>query len=403
MANVQPFDTGQPDLVSALIRGNELASQTRNAPVLDRILKNQARSGEIANTQGEQDIAQTEQDKVERGILIMGRLSESLLKIPEEERQEFVQRVSDSPEAARIGLGPEVLSQLDISREKLEFLAEQGQMLGADAAIPAEQQAFEALIADFPLEQQTEARQVKAGLKARAINDPIVDIGGVKYVFDRSINKYVPTEIAGKDEVVDADFVAKNEEIIAKGKAAGTGAGTGLSGRRNKNMQVGLDAAIGIPVVRRALELLDLVKTGGIDQANLRAKQFFGIEGANEAELSANLGTAVLSKLKPTFGSQFTESEGARLERIEAGFGKSTAGNRRLLAQTLRIAEQAANLGIKDAVAAKDYQAAANIQAAIDFDLTPPEPTPTGETATNPETGQQVQEMSDGSWVPVSG
>ena len=88
------------------------------------------------------------------------------------------------------------------------------------------------------------------------------------------------------------------------------------------------------------------VKTGGFDNVSLKAKQLFGIEGGDEAELSANLGKNVLAQLKPIFGAAFTAKEGERLEVIEAGFGKSTAGNIRLLENALTIVDRAARRGI---------------------------------------------------------
>ena len=107
--------------------------------------------------------------------------------------------------------------------------------------------------------------------------------------------------------------------------------------------------------------------------------------------------------LRPIFGAQFTEREGARLDRIEAGFGKSTEGNKRLLRQTLALANAEAERGIKAALASKDFQAAADIQSQMNLDLAPPEAVPTGDTAINPQTGERMQHMSDDTWVPIDG
>ena len=108
----------------------------------------------------------------------------------------------------------------------------------------------------------------------------------------------------------------------------------------------GIDAADATGNIKRSLELLKTVKTGGFDNVSLKAKQLFGIEGGDEAELSANLGKNVLAQLKPIFGAAFTAKEGERLEVIEAGFGKSTAGNIRLLENALTIVDRAARRGI---------------------------------------------------------
>jgi hypothetical protein len=76
-----------------------------------------------------------------------------------------------------------------------------------------------------------------------------------------------------------------------------------------------------------------------------------------------------LSQLKATFGAAFTAQEGERLERLSAGFGKSPAANRRILEQSLSIAERAANRGIKAAEALGDPGRAQEIRQALTFTL----------------------------------
>ena len=136
----------------------------------------------------------------------------------------------------------------------------------------------------------------------------------------------------------------------------------------------GLTAADSLPVVNRALDLLKSVDTGGFSAAKLRAKQLFGIESADEAELSAGLGKAVLSQLRGVFGAAFTEGEGRRLERIEAGFGKSRAGN--LLSQAQKMSNRAANRAIKAALRTGDTDTADEIREAMSFTLTDTTTTP---------------------------
>src|SRR5690606_2660551 len=131
-------------------------------------------------------------------------------------------------------------------------------------------------------------------------------------------------------------------------EAATTEAIPGQIGARTRTerfaLQVdeGLSAADSLPVVNRALELLDTVQTGGIHAAQLAATRLLGVTGADETELSNDLGKAVLSQLRATFGAQFTEREGARLAEIEADYGKSTEGNRRLMEQTKKLVERVA-------------------------------------------------------------
>jgi len=145
----------------------------------------------------------------------------------------------------------------------------------------------------------------------------------------------------------------------------------GVEKRHQDNINKALPAADSMAVLRRASELLDFIDTGGLAAASLRIKQAFGVEGADEAELSANLGKAVLAQLRTTFGAQFTQQEGERLIAIEAGFGKSTEGNKRLLAQALKMVQRIAERGIQSAESIGDTESADIIRKSQEFTLTP--------------------------------
>ncbi len=146
----------------------------------------------------------------------------------------------------------------------------------------------------------------------------------------------------------------------------------GQANRRQEFIDAGVTACDAYPVIARGLQLLNQgVKTGGFDNMQLAVTNFFGVTGADEAELSNNLGKAVLSQLRATFGAAFTQEEGKRLERIEANFGKSTAGNIRLLEQTEKIVKRAANRGIRAARASGDEATALEIEQALAFTLEP--------------------------------
>jgi hypothetical protein len=132
----------------------------------------------------------------------------------------------------------------------------------------------------------------------------------------------------------------------------------------------GYRAADALPVVNRGLELMDSgVRTGGLEAWKLAVTNAFGVTGADEAELSANLGKAVLSQLRSTFGAQFTQQEGERLASIEAGFGKSTEGNRRLLQQAKALTERVALRGINAAESTNSRFDAEQIRAAMNMRL----------------------------------
>ena len=163
------------------------------------------------------------------------------------------------------------------------------------------------------------------------------------------------TELRGDDRAA-ALQTARSEQITHAGALAGSKAsGSGAAARGQEIINFGYDAAKAMPTLKRAIQLLDLVDTGGYDAAAVRAKQLFGVESANEAELSNSLGKAVLSQLRATFGAQFTEREGAKLDRIEANFGKSTAGNKRLLQQVLTMSEKYVDAAISRAASSGDY------------------------------------------------
>ncbi len=166
-----------------------------------------------------------------------------------------------------------------------------------------------------------------------------------------------------EQETADIKISAAEKRAIAKANVA----------RKQGFINSGVEAADGVASIKKSLVLLRDIKTGGFDNFKLRASQFFGVEGADAAELSANLGKNVLGQLKNIFGSAFTEKEGARLERIEAGFGKSTAGNIRLLENALKIADRSARRGI---AAAEDQGAdftAGEIRDALKFDFSLPD------------------------------
>lgn len=159
----------------------------------------------------------------------------------------------------------------------------------------------------------------------------------------------------------------------AAGIASETTRGRLTTTRRQGFIRDGITAAEGIPTLRRTLELLDTIKTGGLAAASLSAKQRFGVEGADEGELSANLGKAVLSQLRETFGAAFTEREGERLEKIEASFTKSAATNRRLINNLITIMKREARRGIAAAKKEGDNFGAEEIQSLLDFKIGPQE------------------------------
>jgi len=143
--------------------------------------------------------------------------------------------------------------------------------------------------------------------------------------------------------------------------------GKGQTERAQGIINAGVDAIAQFPIITKSLDLLDEVKTGGFAGAATRARAFFGVEGADEGELSYNLSMNVLQELKPIFGSAFTAGEGQRLERIEASIGRSPETNKRLLKQALDMARTSAEKALDRASEADDQATIRELQNALNF------------------------------------
>lgn len=165
------------------------------------------------------------------------------------------------------------------------------------------------------------------------------------------------------------DAVANSEGKISQSKSKGSAEGKGQGVRAQDEITRGLEIAKGVPSIKRGLDLLKLVDTGGLDAARIRAKQAFGIESADEGELSNLVGKAVLSQLRETFGAQFTANEGAELARIEAGLGKNNATNTRLLSNALTLANVAVNRALRMAEDRGDFETVMAINEYLNTDL----------------------------------
>lgn len=213
----------------------------------------------------------------------------------------------------------------------------------------AEMREFNSLTQNLSPEEAERARRIKLGLNPRAVGSSditIADEGLTDMVGDSK------SDIAGK---------VKGAETTSKGVAS----------RQQDFINRGVAAAEGVPVVKRALTLLDAVGTGGFDRAAIQARQMFGIESADEGELSYNLGKSVLTQLRETFGAAFTQEEGKRLEKLEAGLGRNPESNKRILNQTLTLMMAKASRGKKAALEKGDDFTAADIDNFLTMSLDP--------------------------------
>ena len=177
------------------------------------------------------------------------------------------------------------------------------------------------------------------------------------------------------------------ERVTAAPIAAERKRGGAEETRAQGNITGALLAADGLPQLQRSLKLLDEVKTGGFAAVQFKVKRLFGIESADEGELSFNLSKNVMKQLKPTFGAAFTEREGALLAAIEAGLGKSPEANKRLLRQAIKIYRTAIERGQRAALNRGDQEALRDISEAMSVDLSPEglAAEPTGAPTTPPQ------------------
>ena len=215
--------------------------------------------------------------------------------------------------------------------------------------MPAELVAFEGMTQGMSPEKKQKAREIALGLSPRAQG-----------------SADITTATTGLTDIV----------AESKGQIAGTVKGSEATAKGNVSrsqdfINRGVAAAEGMPTVNRGIQLLELVETGGYDRAKIAAKQALGIESADEGELTYNLGKSVLTQLRETFGSAFTENEGQRLANLEAGLSRSPATNKRILAQVKQIMEAKAKRGREAAIEQGDDFTAKDIDDFMSMDLSP--------------------------------
>jgi len=225
--------------------------------------------------------------------------------------------------------------------------------------------------------EQTEAAQAGTAFQKTGsfiVRDPATGQTAVAVgSFDPSTGtlKTETAELSGLELVSELGETGQEETAREVGQVAQEAAARGTEAQATELIARGVAAAESTATIRRAIDLLDSVDTGGFSAVAARAKQIFGVESADEGELSNTLGKAVLSQLRETFGAAFTEAEGSRLARIEAAFTKSPETNKRLLAQALRIAENTAQRARAAAVARGDEFTVNDIDDLLSFSLTP--------------------------------
>lgn len=335
-------DVLTPDLIQRVQAGDQSAiaelSQL-NPVVLKNFLSAQTQQANIETGQREQRIAKAKE-------MIISARSEAINTISD---VKFVLR--NGPEGIRNAMAQLVARQKDDPNFDTEQAVELANLATSDP-----DQAMQRLqdISDGAQAELEVADQILSQTRKRdqVQSSQVLPDGSTVQVMRSGATRVTNPEGQPVTGPARAQAIKTAQEFgieVQTGRAGGRAAATATEKRASALIERGVAAAESTAPIRRALTLLDRVATGGPAAISLAVKQRLGIEGADEGELSNSLGKAVLSQLRETFGAAFTESEGKRLERIEASFTKSPATNRRLLTQALRIAENTARRAAKAA------------------------------------------------------
>lgn len=393
LAGQAPPDIGNvfSNALLSVQRGQDIAQQRAQAPIRNRLLE--------AQTAGlEQNVVrQAEDDRLRSNIIGAADLIEDIksgsvdrvrskLLARKARLQQQNTPTNDTDEALALLDQPNGLQQLGaISNQAIQLGQQMGILdrptaAGRGFTLGEGQQRFDAagnLLA-------TGAQKTVTGRDSlsQVQSSQILPNGSTVQVFKDGSTRVTGPQgnvLTGQER---SEAVTAAQEFgidIQSRRAGGRAEATGIEKREGALVVRAIAAAESTATIRRALDLLDRVETGGVDAISLAVKQRLGIEGADEGELSGSLGKAVLSQLRETFGAAFTENEGKRLERIEAGFKKSPATNKRLLKQALRIAENTAKRGVKVASEGE----AEDINDLLTFSLDLDDATPTTTNLTN--------------------
>ena len=377
-----------PDIAGAMSQGILSGERMAQAPIRNQMLQQQvdmqSQQMQLAPLQLEAARQTIDLNKGTLGDAVNARKQEAgafvynsalaLRDLPEGDPRRaaafagFNQNMKNMGYSEALGLGELGDDLSDASLDSIVAAYKPYSQMGVEG-LTAGQREFQSMTKGLTPEQANLARRIKLGLDPRAVTraDTIVSIGEVPYIFDEQTNSMIPVRVDGQN--VDADTVAASTRTVAEGQSSGSSIGKSKEERRGERIIFGQDAAKGLPTIRRALLLLDKVETGGVNAVSLAVRSSLGLESADEGELSNKLGKAVLSQLKATFGAAFSEKEGSRLARIEAGFGKNTATNQRLLNELLQTGNKYANQAIKDSLEIEDYATAASIKENMDFEF----------------------------------
>jgi hypothetical protein len=436
---VQPYNINIPNVGTEMLSGFQTGQEM--------VVRKQAQERQAAMQKAMADLAQKKNKTVEDYQRVMTEFPEmskqveqSLSMFNEQQQQNKINQLMNVYAPLKSGntdLAKSNLDELitayrnsgnDFEAKSMETLKQNIELDPKGAETSSELFLFKALGPEAFQKYLLQEQKTEAGLKGRfqpatekgpdgtiwAMNDKgevtVKDITGNVLEGEEAKKAWLKSKEYGVKIAEDTNYSRETGKLTAqKGTKAEiqkevTGAQKEAESQEARIQDIidkGYSAAETTPILRRSLELMKEVKTGGFAGVKLKAKQYFGVQGADEAELSTNLARAAIAKLRQNLGAQFTERENKMLQRIEAGIGKSTQGNIRILEQSLTVADNSAKRAIRRARARGDKETVDEIEALMNESLAPPAETPPAETqqitATNPETGQKIV-FKNGQW-----
>jgi hypothetical protein len=366
---MQAARTPDVNLPNILQRSAESAAAIENLPLLRRQQEARAQMSEQAVSQNEINFNQQQQinqqqDAVRKAKIIYN-YAKQLKSLPQAQRRTYLNTI-DRETINDLGFGDDTFAKISTDDGSIDTMIAQ-----IEPIIQADQ-------------KQIGARRSES-LAGGRITAQELDDGTVRYL---EYGQEIPQDqVQGRVAAAQQEYIADQQELsrgrrggalgaeeefkprIARAETSAKTEAKGAEDRAQATIDAGVTASYSLPTMRRSLELLDSVATGGFDNAALRVKQLFGVEGADEGELSGNLGKAVASQLKETFGAAFTNEERKSFERIEAGFGKNAEVNKRLLNNALKVAERKVDSAISRAEARGDTETVEELKSNMQYRL----------------------------------
>ena len=366
---MQAARTPDVNLPNILQRSAESAAAIENLPLLRRQQEARAQMSEQAVSQNEINFNQQQQinqqqDAVRKAKIIYN-YAKQLKSLPQAQRRTYLNTI-DRETINDLGFDDDTFAKISTDDGSIDTMLAQ-----IEPIIQADQKQVGARRSESLAGGRITAQELDDGTVRYLEYGQEIPQDQIRQRVDAANSEYAKEQqglYQGRREGAlgaELDYKPQIEGSIAKTKAEGKGE----EDRAQTVINAGVDASYQLPTIKRTIDLLDEVETGGFNSVALRVKQAFGVEGADEGELSANLGKSILSQLRETFGAAFTENEGKRLERIEANFGKNAETNKRLLKNVLELAERKVDSAISRAEARGDAETVEELKSNISYRL----------------------------------